>query len=56
MPIILWIGALNEIILQRFEAGLISRTEAIARLDRLSLEEAEEMAKKIEEQQTKVER
>lgn len=41
----------TEMMIKRFEAGLISREEAIARLDKLPLDKAEEMVQKIESEQ-----
>jgi hypothetical protein len=37
--------------IERFQAGLISRKVAISRLDRISTEEAEEMIKDIEKEE-----
>ena len=39
---------LNEETILRFQHGLISRAEAIAKLDRIPIDVAEERAKKIE--------
>lgn len=41
-------AAFEEKIIARFQAGLISRKRAISRLDRIPIEEAEEIAKEIE--------
>ena len=38
----------EEKIIARFQAGLISRKRAISKLERVSIEEAEEMAKEVE--------
>jgi hypothetical protein len=46
----------EERIIARYQAGLISRARAIAKLDRVPIEEAEEIAKEIEaEEKTKAE-
>lgn len=44
-------STLNEVIAKRFELGLISRKEAIMKLDTISEEEAEKMIQDIEEEQ-----